>query len=258
MRKIAIVARAGTSALAPFSDDTWEIWGLPWMEMPRATLLFEIHSQACVDQEPLAIYKFSQWLPMCLEKYPDATVLCDPSRTHLFPNGKDYPLEAVMKAVPQPYMENSIAFQLAYALYEHEVLGLKISDIGLFGVHMMGRGEFVWERPSVIYFIGLLQGKGINVFVPPGCPLFLSGWVEGIYGVTGEMRKVTPALPQPGVQEPKRSIQHGEESRESEDGSGRIRPAAGADDVEAGSARRRDPGVAGGEGRPGSAQPAIA
>lgn len=187
-RKIAIVARAGTSALAPFRDESWEIWCLPWIHVPRATLLFEIHSQQCVDEEPVELYRNSEWLPDALAYYADVPVLCDPSRTHLFPKGEDFPLAEVKACLPLSYLENSIAYQLAYAFYEHKVLGRTIAEIGLYGVHMMGRLEFVWERPSVIYYIGLLQGAGINVHLAPGSPLFMSGYLEGRYGIGGGFR----------------------------------------------------------------------
>lgn len=187
-RNVAIVAKAATSALAPWRDETWEIWGMPWVEMPRASLLFEIHDQACLDAEPNEVYRLSKWLPAALGLYADVPVLCHPSRTKLFPKGRDYPFDEVMAACPLPYLENTIAYQLAYALYEHEVLGRTIDEIGLYGVHMMGRGEFVWERPSVTYFIGLLQGRGINVHVPEGCPLFMSGYIAGRYGLPGGYR----------------------------------------------------------------------
>lgn len=164
---------------------------MPWVEMPRATLLFEIHSQECLDAEENAVYRESRWLPKALEFYSDIPTLCHPSRTHLFPKGEDFPFDDVMAAVPCAYLENTIAYQLAYAIYEHKVLGRTIDRIGLFGVHMMGRLEFVWERPSVIYFIGLAQGMGIDVFMPPGAPLFMSGYMAGRYGLAGGYRSTS-------------------------------------------------------------------
>ena len=54
--------------------------------------------------------------------------------------------------------------------------------IGLYGVHMMGRSEFTWQRACVTWLIGLAEGRGVEVYIPPGSPLFMSGYEAGRYG----------------------------------------------------------------------------
>lgn len=188
-RKIAIVGKGGTFALAPWDDHEWEIWGMPWVFLPRYTRLFEVHSQGLCEAAQ-ADSRDEAWLPEALRRYSDVPVYCDPSRLHVFPASVVYPLDEIRKAIPIPYFENTIAYQLAMAIWEHGE-GKLIDEIGLFGIHMMGRGEFVWQRPSVTYLIGLAQGIGIKVTLPPGSPLFMSGYVAGRYGVDLRQRNVS-------------------------------------------------------------------
>lgn len=187
-RKIAIVAKGGTSALAPWGDESWEVWGLPWIWYPRASRLFEIHTQACAD-EAEGDFGTGGWLEEYRRRQPDVPVWCVPSRAHLFRNPVDYPMDAVLAFLPIPYLENSIAYQLALALYEHSQ-GETVEEIGLYGVHMTGMTEYVAERPSVAYLVGLAQGMGIKVSVAPGSPLFLSAWTQGRYGLSCEQRQL--------------------------------------------------------------------
>lgn len=184
MRKVAIVAKAGTSALAPWRDAEWEIWGMPWIGYPRVTHLFEVHTQAFCDASE-GDSRDEAWLPEALEKYAGVPVYCDPSRVHAFPTAIEYPLAEVKRSLPIPYLENTIAYQLALAIHE------QVDEIGLWGVHMMGRGEFTWQRPSVTYLIGLAQGRGIKVTNVPGSPLFMSGYEGGRYGLTAGERYQT-------------------------------------------------------------------
>jgi hypothetical protein len=185
-RKIAIVGKGGTFALAPWRDPTWEIWGMPWIIFPRVDRNFDLHAQPCVDKFA-EIDKDAAWLASSTAHYGNTPCWCDPSRMHAYPNPVEYPLEEIQRTMPIAYLENTIAYQLALALHEGVGEG---DEIGLWGIHMMGRDEFVWQRPSVTYFIGLAQGRGVKVTLPPGTPLFMSGYAAGRYGVTMEKRDI--------------------------------------------------------------------
>lgn len=175
MRKVAIVAKAGTSALAPWLDPGWEIWGMPWVSYPRVDLLFDYHSQEWHDTLP-ADHDVKEWLVKMSVKYADIPTYCEATRVGAYRKGIEYPLQEVLKSVPVGYFENTIAYQLALAIHE------RVDEIGLYGIHMMGRREFEAERPSVLYLIGVAQGKGIKVTVAEGSPLFMSFWYHGRYG----------------------------------------------------------------------------
>jgi hypothetical protein len=181
MRKIAIVGRAATHVFAPWHDKEWEIWGMPWISYPRVDRLFEIHDQESTDLLPPESGDPS-WLPKAQELYPDIPVYCDPSRMWAFKTAIEYPLEEIKAFLPILSLETTISYMIAQALYEG------VDEIGLFGIHMMGRGEFQWQRPSVTYLVGLAQGRGVKVTIPPGCPLFMSGYIAGRYGPHGGAR----------------------------------------------------------------------
>lgn len=180
MRKVAIIGKAGTSGLAPWRDTSWEVWGMPWISCPRVTRLFDVHTEErwaeCKTQ------KDADWIDHYRANCSDVPVYCDKSRFHVFEKPVAYPFEEIIASLPIPYLENTIAYQLALAIYEG------VDEIGLWGIHMMGSGEYIEERPSVTYLIGLAQGKGIKVTIAPGSPLFMSCNIAGRYGLPGGKR----------------------------------------------------------------------
>ena len=184
MRKVAIVARSATAGLAPFFNPHWEIWGMPWVTYPRVDLNFDVHSQECWDKNDMPVAEQKQWEAAANEL--TAPVLCHPSRLHLFERGEVFPFEEVEDLSPFGFLENTIAYQLAYALWQHQCE--PIGEVAIYGANMMGRREYQWERASVLYWTGILQGTGIKITVPDGAALFMSYWMQGKYGKTAEKR----------------------------------------------------------------------
>jgi hypothetical protein len=181
MRKVAIVGKAATAAFAPFQDEGWEIWGMPWVGMPRASRLFDMHSQARMDESPLGA-DAARWIAKLRDLYRGVPVYCEPTRMHAFETAVEYPLQAVMEFLPIPFLENTVAYQIALALCEG------VDVIGLYGVHLIASGEYAFERPSVTYLVGLAQGRGVKVEIAPGSPLFISDFNAGRYGQAGTRR----------------------------------------------------------------------
>lgn len=179
MRKVAIVGKAGSSGFAPWKDEAWEIWGMPWLSCPRVSLLFDVHTQECWKDMTL---KEEVWFGNYEKEYSDVPVYCHPSRFHLFKKPIEFPFDEVAASLPFAYLENTIAYQIAYAIM------IGVNEISLWGIHMMGTHEYAAERPSVTYLIGLAQGKGIKVSVAPGSPLFMSCHTAGRYGLPGGRR----------------------------------------------------------------------
>lgn len=176
-RKVAIVAKGGTSALAPFRDESWEIWGMPWISYPRVTRLFEVHEEGALSPEFDA-----DWRAKAFPRYDGVPLYAVRSRLHISPSTVELDVAALLSLAPVPYFENSIAYMLAQAVLE------QVDVIGLWGVHMRGIREYEAERPSVTYLIGLAQGRGIEVYISAGCPLFASVWEAGRYGVDAKRR----------------------------------------------------------------------
>jgi hypothetical protein len=181
-RKIAIIAKAATSAFAPYEDPSWEVWGMPWIEYWRTPdLLFDVHSAECWLHGPMPKEEQRDW-----ERKVRVPILTHPDRCYLFKTARPFPFEEVERLTANPFFENTVAYQLAYALLSHQ--SRPIEEVGLFGINMMGKREYLWERASVTYWAGVLEGRGIKVTTPPGAALFMSYWMAGKYGVTAEKR----------------------------------------------------------------------
>lgn len=166
---------------------------MPWIIYPRATRLFDIHTQAFwLETEKNRKFE-ADWSRLAKRTYPDAQFVIDPSREHRFKNTVLYPLERVTAFLPIPYLENSISYMMALALMEHAE-GEAIERIGLWGVHMRGAPEYADERASVTFLTGLALGMGIKIDIPPGNPLFMSAWEGGRYGLPGGKRMINPFM----------------------------------------------------------------
>lgn len=198
MRKVAIVAKGGTSALAPWRDETWEIWGIPWIIYPRVDRLFDIHSSDFWQASENSSKFETEWRSKFNKTETGAVLYADPSRSDALPGSVPYPLDEVAAFLPISYLENSISYMLAFAIMEHAA-GDKIESIGLWGVHMRGAPEYADERASVTFLVGLAFGMGIDVHVPPGNPLFMSAWMAGRYGLGGGKRMINPLMGAHGV-----------------------------------------------------------
>jgi len=53
------------------------------------------------------------------------------------------------------------------------------STIGMFGVDM-DDPEHIDKRQCFEYFLGIARGKGIEIIIPPSCPLLKSHTLYGI------------------------------------------------------------------------------
>jgi hypothetical protein len=157
---------------------------MPWVKYPRVDLLFDIHSQECWDGNAMPAAEQKQWEREANDL--GVMILCRPCRLHLFENADLFPFDEVHALDDKTFLENSIAYQLAYALWTHR--RDPIERVDLYGVNMMGKREYLWERASVVYWAGVLRGNGIEIQTPPGSALFMSYWTSGRYGETAEKR----------------------------------------------------------------------
>ena len=84
----------------------------------------------------------------------------------------NYPIKEVMEKFGSRYFTNSISYMIALAMYKG------YSEINLYGVDMDMGTEYIYERPSVMYWIGFARGKGVKVTIASGTddPYFLYGY----------------------------------------------------------------------------------
>lgn len=164
-KKVAIVGFADTRMDAPYKDPSWEIWGLNDLHssIPRYDRWFDIHTRENIDEDvrlgrtpgdkcglgglkPLNVPIYMQ------DKYAD------------IPNSIKFPLQEIIDKFGN-YFTNSISYMTALAIYEG------YNEISIYGVDMAVGSEYVDQRPSCEYFIGLARGAGIKVYIPPASDL---------------------------------------------------------------------------------------
>lgn len=156
--KVAIVGLApSTHDLAPWSDSTWEKWGLPWDDKGWALMdrHFEMHDMRLLTSE------HSKRKSGYFDRLSECPKLYMQQAYFDAPTSKRYPFEAVADSIGQAYWNSSIAYAMALAIHE------RAREIAIYGVDMDGSDEYGYQKANMEYLIGVARGQGINVYVPP-------------------------------------------------------------------------------------------
>lgn len=194
--KVAIIGFTDHSAKAPWLDDSWVIWSLndlhsrveefapgifqtdrvEWWQLHRPESGEHFHGA----RDP----QHFEW--MTKQTCPIWMFDAHPQ----IPGSKVIPIEAILREfLPHAYFNNSISWMIAFAILR----GAK--EIGLWGVDMAvdgipGEGEHAFQRPSVEYFLGIIEGLYLarerrwGMDTPPYLPMesellkcgYLYGW----------------------------------------------------------------------------------
>ena len=159
-KKIAIVGWAGTSRnLAPWQDDAWEKWGLNTMvQVPlyaeKMSRVYQLHSPADVAKDEHEDPTYWKW--MCEnQRVPILMHFPHPA----YPMAVQYPTEEILKKY-RNYFTNTVSWMIAHAIEEGA------ETIGVWGVDMAANTEYAAQRPSCEYFLGIAEGKGIEIVLP--------------------------------------------------------------------------------------------
>ena len=95
------------------------------------------------------------------------------------PSSVKYPIGKVMFYVSE-YLTNTISMMLALIIYRIQQGEYKdLQQVRLYGVAFESYQEFMNERASCEYFLGMLEGMGIDVWMPDKCPLLKSHIIYG-------------------------------------------------------------------------------
>lgn len=184
-RKIALVGFADSRDQAPYNDPTWELWGVNdlYHYVPRLNVTFELHhiDNLHVRRNP----RHEEWL----RKGKMPVWMVDPRPE--FPSSQRFPFEQVMKDLNCSYFTNSIAWMTALAVLEL-TMPLQLPDgrftriakpgaeLALFGIDMAASSEYGSQRPSCEYHVGLAQGFGVPVYIPPTSDLCKASSLYGL------------------------------------------------------------------------------
>lgn len=151
--KVAIVGLSDTTHdLAPWDDNTWEKWGLPWdlLKWPEYHRLFEMHDLRLLESD------HSKRPDDYIERLKYMNVYM---QEQYFPSIKKYPFKEIEKTVGS-YFNSSISYAMAMAIHE------QAEEISVYGVDMKGDDEYGYQKPNMEYLVGLAIGKGIKVTIP--------------------------------------------------------------------------------------------
>jgi hypothetical protein len=167
VRKIALFGSHSSSlADAPWDDPSWEAWG---HASSRAWYLramdryFDLHCPACRTPDRRGKALYGKWLsrntvPIYMQRrYPEIPA------SVAYPKGRI--LAEFSYAHRRRYFANHVAWMIALAITEG------VTHIGLFGVNYSAQSEYATQRGSAEYWLGQLDGRGINVILPDQCSL---------------------------------------------------------------------------------------
>lgn len=173
--KIAIIGTAPGWERAPFDDPSWEIWGISrhYDRIPRWDKWFELHKRSNIGRgwdtdevkEALARRTYLKWLG----SQGDRVFVQEQMRET--PDAKLFPIQALLKAFPRKYLTNTISYLTALAIL------LEPKEIGIWGVDMALDTEYGSQRPSCEYWIGVAEGRGIAVTIPPESDLLKTSYL---------------------------------------------------------------------------------
>ena len=164
VRKIALVGGASTLRYTPWDDPTWEIWAhhsCRHLCKREPDLYFDLHPKELWADSKKKFWDpdYLSWLnvnrtPIMMQQvFPEA------------PASIKYPFETMITEFPRGYMTNTVAHMVAFALMEG------VTHLGIFGCHYDTGSEYGPQRGSAEYWLGVAEGRGVHVRIPPGCDL---------------------------------------------------------------------------------------
>lgn len=166
VRKIALIGgEPSTVRHAPWEDPSWEIWAHTSVNRycKRVDRWFELHPPHVFRAEATGGSKHGRtdwygWLknlrePVYMqERYPE------------IPASVRYPKERILAEFPR-YLSSTVAWMIALALTEG------VSTIGLWGIHFQTGSEYAEQRAGCEFWLGVAQGRGVQLVIPEACPL---------------------------------------------------------------------------------------
>lgn len=190
LRKIALVGNAPTVHHTPWDDESWEIWAhassAPYCQ--RVDRYFDLHPKAFWIKGKKWAPNYLRWLQR-LE-----TPIFMQRRYHEVPRSVAYPKVRVMAEFQRRYFTSQAAWMIALALTEG------VTHLGFFGIHYASDAEHAAQRAGCEYWMGLAEGRGVQLVVPEGNPLLrtpsrLYGYESHSEGALHESYRLSFAKP---------------------------------------------------------------
>lgn len=188
--KIALLGSAPSSlTLAPFGDQTWQIWGCSpgvYWQAPRMDVFFELHrwEPGVIGQpntqKPWFSPEYCAWLARQACVYMAAQI---PE----IPNSRALPWQELVQTYGHYNFTSSLAWMAAMAIdaikadRKRKDRRADLQDaIGFWGVDMSATEEYGYQRAGCQFFAQIAGCLGIQVVVPPESDLLLPPPLYGI------------------------------------------------------------------------------
>jgi hypothetical protein len=167
---LALIGTAGTMPMAPYQSPDFEIWAVAvcttYESCKRWDVLFEMHTEGYWKDPHVFARLQKEKVPIYMHKKEKG-----------ISTSLRYPIEIITDSYRQ-YHTTSITYMLALAYHSYITTG-KPKHVALFGIHMEAREEYTEQRPCCEYWLGVMEGAGMDVEVSPGGALLVS---SGLYG----------------------------------------------------------------------------
>ena len=183
MKKVAIVGRAPGWKQAPFNDPTFEIWSFNNLyriigRVPggRWTRWLEVHEKKLRQKERREVLAGLNCPVYLLEE--------DLQKYNDIPNAVRFPFQEIVdrffcRINRKWFFTSSMAYFLALAAYE------EFDVVHLYGINQATRTEYDYQRPCTSFWLGVLAGRGAEIYVQPQSQLLNP---ETLYGRPGDGR----------------------------------------------------------------------
>lgn len=178
-KKLCIIGSAPSKSEAPYSDASYDIWAISgavhseslggalacdteensWNSVHRVDAFFEMHKRPTFAQKLDKLANCGK--PVIMQR-----------RERDIPTSEAYPADEIAEAIGDEFT-STIAYMLAYGIY------LGYEQIDLYGVILAHKTEYIRQRPSVKYYIGVARAKGIKVWAPDDTQLTSVKWRYG-------------------------------------------------------------------------------
>lgn len=179
--KIAIIGTAPSSrGLAPYADPSWKIWVCSAGNMqavPRVDAWFEVHASLLWPENEGFGRPYLEWL----NKQAFPVYMRDNS---LVPRAHIFPKDALIAEFGRYFFTSSFAWMMAFAIKAGA------NEIGLWGVDMASKDEYILQRPGGHYFIQEAVRRGIRVTLPKESDLLQPPPLYGFDDATPFLRKL--------------------------------------------------------------------
>lgn len=164
LRKIACLGGGKSLQYAPWADPTWELWAhasCRHLCKRDPDLLWDLHPPELWRDEKKKTWdpKYHKWLAR------NRTPIMMQAEYEDVPASMRYPLETIVTEFPIGYMANHLAYMIALALIEG------VTHIGVFGCDYSTNSEYGAQRGCAEYWLGIAEGRGVHILLPPTCDL---------------------------------------------------------------------------------------